>query len=209
MFYKILIIPPHGSVMDMGDASVLSFHATKVFNSIEGGAVVCRDQAVTQRIQQIINFGIVDEERSVYSGGNAKLNEFQAAMGLCNLRYVDDEIAKRCMVAQRYREGLNGVRGIRVLLDTKYPGCNSAYFPVVFDGCRCTRDEIADRLKQRNIFARKYFWPLTADMPAFANRFAVQPTPVARRLAENILCLPMYGDLTREDTDRILDAIVT
>jgi dTDP-4-amino-4,6-dideoxygalactose transaminase len=196
------------SVSKFGDASMFSFHATKVFHTIEGGAVTYKDEKLSKVLYDIKNFGITGPETVEYVGGNAKMNEFQAAMGICNLRHVDAEIQKRKVVVERYFERLGNVQGIK--LKTPQPGVKSnyAYFPVLFDGFRLNRDEVCERLKIMNIFARKYFYPLTNSFDCFKKRFDVEQTPTAKYISERILTLPLYADLELSDVDRICDIIL-
>lgn len=198
------------SAANFGDASMFSFHATKVFNTIEGGAVAFANDALDDVLYDLKNFGIRGPEEVVFVGGNAKMNEFQAAMGICNLRHVDDEIAKRRTAVTRYRERLSGVDGIRLCPEQAGVKSNYAYFPVVFDGYKYTRDEISDKLMEHGIGARKYFFPLTnsyacyKDMPTAG----ADKTPVAKHIADRVLTLPLFADLTQEQVDRICDVIL-
>ena len=192
-----------------GDASMFSFHATKVFNSIEGGAVCFADPALGPLLDQWKNFGITSQEDVEYVGGNAKMNEFAAAMGICNLRHLPEEIAKRKKVTEHYRERLEGQRGI-VLCDDQ-PGVvsNYAYFPVVFeDDFGATRDDVFDELHNYDIYSRKYFHPLVSDYACYAGRFDSNATPVAKHVAKRVLTLPMYADLSMADIDRICDVVL-
>lgn len=150
-----------------GDVSVFSFHATKVFHTIEGGAACFRDEALVQVLDDLKNFGIRDEELVAAVGGNAKMNEFQASMGICNLRHIDRDIAARKAAAERYRERLSGVEGLRLLTPKKDMESNYSYFPVLFEGHRYTRDEAARKMAEKGIYARKYFYPLTNDFACF------------------------------------------
>lgn len=196
------------SVANFGDASMFSFHATKVFNTIEGGAVVYRDLKLGNVLNEIKNFGITGQESVEYVGGNGKMNEFQAAMGICNLRNIDREIEKRKVVAERYIERLSNVSGIK--LNVSQPGVkkNYAYFPVVFDGYKLTRDEVFERLKQQGIFARKYFYPLTSSFECYKGIFDADKTPAAKYIADRVLTIPLYADLALEDVDRICNIIL-
>jgi len=198
------------SAANFGDASMFSFHATKVFHTIEGGCVCYRDDSLQQVLNDMKNFGIRGAEACAYIGGNAKMSEFQAAMGICNLRHIREEIAKRKTVAERYRSRLAGVPGI--VLCRPQPGVvsNYAYFPVVFDGYKYTRDEIHAKLKQQDIVARKYFYPLTSDFACYEDHPTAggDKTPVAKRIARQILTLPLYPDLPLTDVDRICDIIL-
>lgn len=193
-----------------GDVSMFSFHATKVFNTIEGGAATFADDTLVSRLDSMKNFGISTPEDVEYVGGNAKMNEFQAAMGLCNLRHVEGEIAKRKAAVERYRARLSGVEGIRLCADQENVKHNYAYFPVVFDGYKFTRDEIFERLKAQNVVARKYFYPLTNDMACYRDlpTAGADKTPVAKYVADRVLTLPLYAELSAQDVDRICDVIL-
>lgn len=193
-----------------GDASMFSFHATKVFNTIEGGAICFCDDALVQPLNDLKNFGIHGPEEVQYVGGNAKMNEFQAAMGICNLRHLDGEIAKRKAVVEHYRKRLSGIDGVRLCPVQEQVESNYAYFPVVFDKYKYTRDEIYEKLRAHDITARKYFYPLTNSFECYRNlpTAGVEKTPVAQRLAMRVLTLPLYADLALEDVDRICDIIL-
>ena len=193
-----------------GDVSMFSFHATKVYNTIEGGALTYKDGGLTNKLTALRNFGMETGEDVPCVGGNAKMNEFQAAMGLCNLRHVDEEIAKRKAVVERYRSHLGSISGIR--LAPVQPGVKSnyAYFPVVFDGFQKTRDEVFAQLGEAGIGARKYFYPLTNGFACYKDLpiAGEEKTPVASRIASRVLCLPLYADLALSDVDRICDIIL-
>lgn len=193
-----------------GDASCFSFHATKVFNTIEGGAVCYRDPDMGRRLYELKNFGIHGPEEVDAVGANAKMNEFCAAMGLCNLRHVDEEIAKREAVVERYREHLEGVEGLRLNVKQSEVRSNYAYFPVVFDETLfgASRNEVMDALAQNGIGARKYFYPLTNTFECFHGKYDVDATPVALHVAKRVLTLPLYADLAMEDVDRICKIIL-
>lgn len=193
-----------------GDAAMFSFHATKVFNTIEGGAVCFKDDSWVQLLNDQKNFGIHGPESVCFVGGNAKMNEFQAAMGICNLRHLDEEIAKRRRVVERYRERLTDIEGIQLSAIQKNVESNYAYFPVVFDGYKYTRNEILEKLAEVDIGARKYFYPLTNSFECYRNypTAGVEKTPVAQHLALRVLTLPLYADLPLEDVDRICDVIL-
>ena len=199
------------SSANFGDASMFSFHATKVFNTIEGGAVCFSDDSLVDTLNIMKNFGIHGTEDVVFAGGNAKMNEFQAAMGICNLRHLDEEIAKRKTVFERYREHLDGVSGIRLCKPQKDVEHNYAYFPVVFDGFGATRDEVFAALAEHSIGARKYFYPITNSFPCYRDyeTAGAEKTPVAAYMADRVLTLPMYADLALEDVDRICKIILT
>lgn len=199
------------SAADFGDASMFSFHATKVFHTIEGGAVCYSDGRLEQPLNDIKNFGIHGPEDVLYVGGNAKMNEMQAAMGICNLRHIDAEINKRREADARYRQRLGGVQGIKLCDIQADTHPNYAYFPVMFDGYRYSRDEVAERLSANDIFARKYFYPLTNAFACYRDRIGFDPkdTPVAAYTADRILTLPMYADLSVGTVDRICDIILS
>jgi dTDP-4-amino-4,6-dideoxygalactose transaminase len=192
---------------NFGNASMFSFHATKVFNTIEGGAITYKNEDLGTKLNQLKNFGITGPESIEYIGGNAKMNEFQAAMGLCNLRHIDDEIKKRKLAVERYISNLGGIEGIK--LQEPQPGVkrNYSYFPVIFDSHKKSRDQVYEELKTNNIFARKYFYPLTNSFECYANRFNPNDTPVAKYIAKKVLTLPLYADLSLEDVDRICEII--
>jgi dTDP-4-amino-4,6-dideoxygalactose transaminase len=195
-------------VANFGDASMFSFHATKVFNTIEGGALTYNNEALRDKLNSMKNFGITGPESVEYPGGNAKMNEFQAAMGICNLRHVDEEITKRKTVVEKYVERLSGVKGIKLCKSQTGVKSNYAYFPVVFDGYKMNRDEVFEKLKAESIFARKYFYPLTNSFACYQGRFDVEKTPVAKHIADRVLTLPLYADLALDDVDRICDIIL-
>ena len=197
------------SAASFGDASMFSFHATKVFNTIEGGAVCFADPSLKSLLDQWKNFGITGTESVEYVGGNAKMNEFCAAMGICNLRHVREEIARRRVVAERYWERLGELPGARLSLPQPGVTPNYAYLPVVFeeDEFGATRDEVYDALMARDIHPRKYFYPLISDYACYAGRFDSSATPVARHVADRVLTLPMYADLALEDVDLICDVV--
>ncbi|MBQ2960857.1 MAG: DegT/DnrJ/EryC1/StrS family aminotransferase [Oscillospiraceae bacterium] len=193
-----------------GDAAMFSFHATKVFNTIEGGALCFKGSELKTRVNDLKNFGIHGPEEVMYVGGNAKMNEFCAAMGLCNLRHLDQWIEERKAVVEHYRQRLGGVEGI--VLCPEQPGVDSnyAYFPVLFDGYKYDRNQVFDRLGENNIIARKYFYPITNSFDCYKGRPGFDPdmTPVAKFVGERILCLPLYAGLSLEDVDRICDVIL-
>ncbi|WP_321971475.1 DegT/DnrJ/EryC1/StrS family aminotransferase [Paratractidigestivibacter sp.] len=197
------------SAATFGDASMFSFHATKVFNTIEGGAVCFSDPALLDLLNQWKNFGITSPEDVEYVGGNAKMNEFCAAMGICNLRHLDEEIAKRKIVAERYWENLDGEKGIKVCLPTQGVKANYAYLPVVFeDDFGATRDDVLAALKRETIFARKYFYPLVSDFACYREEYDSSATPIAAHAAARVLTLPMYADLPIDDVDYICKTVL-
>lgn len=196
------------SIANFGDASIFSFHATKVYNTIEGGAVTFKDEKLIKRLNDIKNFGIVGPESVEYAGSNAKMNEFQAAMGICNLRHVEGEISKRKAVAERYTDRLSGFNGIKLCQVQPGVKSNYGYFPVVFEGEKLNRDEMYQKLKAKGIYCRKYFYPLTNCYECYQGRFDVNKTPVAKDISERVLALPLYPDLSFNDVDRICSIIL-
>lgn len=196
-------------IANYGDASIFSFHATKVFNAIEGGAAVFEDDRLGEELRKLKNFGIQSEEIVDGIGSNAKMNEFQAAMGVCNLRHFDDEIRKRKIVAERYIENLTHKDGIKLPEYRDIDSPNYAYFPIVIDEKNGkSRNEIYEELKKQNIYSRKYFYPLTNTFECFHNKFDVNDTPVALHTSKRVLTLPIYADLSLENVDRICNIIL-
>jgi len=193
---------------NFGDASMFSFHATKVFHTIEGGALTFKDEWMVEHLKQLKNFGIVSHEEVGFVAGNAKMNEFQAAMGICNLRHIDDEIAKRKAVVERYKEHLSGIPGLKLWEEQQGIKANYAYFPVLFDGYKHDRDQMAEKLAEQNIFARKYFYPAINEFECYKDNCDCGTTPVANYVSQNILTLPLYADLVLKDVDRICDIIL-
>ncbi len=194
-----------------GDFSMFSFHATKVFNTIEGGAVCFNgNDRLVGLLDDFKDFGVCNQESASCIGGNAKMNEFQAAMGICNLRHLTDEIEKRKKVAERYRNNLGNTKGIKICIPQPNVTPNYAYFPVVFVEFKKSRDEVFDELKQNGIVARKYFYPLVSKMECYKDFLTVNnnKTPMAEYVADRVLTLPMYADLDLKDVDRICEIIL-
>ena len=199
-----------GSILRHGDLSVLSFHATKVFNTFEGGAIVCPDAKTKLRIDQLKNFGFVDEVTVVAPGINGKMNEVQAAFGLLQLGRVDAALVRRKAVDARYRAGLDGIRGIRCLGHADEQAINHAYFPVLVQPeFGLSRDELYARLKQRGINGRRYFYPLISDFPMYRGLTSAKHDnlPCARRAAEQVICLPIYPALDDATVNVVTEAI--
>ncbi len=198
------------SAAAFGDASMFSFHATKAFNTIEGGCVCFKDPALYETLNHWKNFGITGPEDVDFVGGNAKMNEFCAAMGVCNLRHFDDEIAKRKLVAERYWERLEGAPGVRVFRPADNVRHNYAYLPVLFDpeAFGATRDDVFAALAEAGVGARKYFYPLVSDYACYRSVYSSDRTPVAKSAAEQVLTLPMFADLPIDDVDRICDVVL-
>jgi dTDP-4-amino-4,6-dideoxygalactose transaminase len=190
-----------------GDLSVISFHATKMFNTFEGGAIVCPDAKTKQRIDFLKNFGFADEVTIMAPGINGKLNEFQSALGLLQLKYVEDVTAERRKIAAFYRQRLRDVPGIRLLAERADIKPNYSYFPIfIEEGFRCSRDELYGELSRAGVHGRRYFYPLISAMPMYRNlpSAATANLPVANRIAQEVLCLPIYPGLSEEDQDNIV-----
>jgi len=187
-----------GSILRHGDLSVLSFHATKVFNTFEGGAIVCPDAKTKVRIDQLKNFGHVGEVTVVAPGINGKMSEFNAALGLLQLKYIDQALARRKEIDAEYREQLKGVKGIHCLNDAGEKVANYAYFPILVEaGYPISRDDLYQKLKNNNIVTRRYFYPLISDFPMYRGLPSAhrENLPVATAAAQQVLCLPIYPDL--------------
>lgn len=197
-------------VASFGDVSCFSFHATKVFNSIEGGAACFRDRDFGVELYRLKNFGIRGPEMVDGVGANAKMNEFCAAMGLCNLCHVDNEIAKRKKVAARYHMHFDSVDGLQMNPSQNHVKQNYSYFPVVVyeKEFGASRNEVFSALEMEGIYARKYFYPLTNSFNCFHGKYDPNQTPIALHISKRVLTLPMYADLALEDVDRICEIIL-
>lgn len=201
------------SILRHGDMSILSFHATKVFQTFEGGAIVHGDEKLKQRIDYLKNFGFAGETSVVSVGINAKMNEFQAIMGLLQMERFRGEVDRRRAVAARYRENLSGLDGVRVLGDLPKVSHNHSYFPILIDPAifGADRDAVYDRLKTNNVYSRRYFYPLISHFPPYRELPSAAPgrLPVAERVVKQVLCLPMYGNLSLPHVDAICEMIVS
>ncbi len=200
-----------GSVLNHGDLSVLSFHATKVFNTFEGGAIVCPNAKTKQRIDHLKNFGFVDEVTVVAPGINGKMSEFNSALGLLQLKGIDKALQKRKDIDARYRKGLARVKGIHCLPDAGEKVANYAYFPIlVRPEYALNREDLYQKLQDNGIHARRYFYPLISEFPMYRGLpSAVQSNlPVASKAASEVICLPIYPVLSNEQVDSILELIV-
>lgn len=196
------------SAATFGDASMFSFHATKVFNTIEGGAVCFGDSSLKPVLDQWKNFGITSQEDVDSVGGNAKMNEFCAAMGICNLRHIDEEISKRAKLAELYRNLLSDITGLRLLPEQLGVKSNYAYMPIVIeDSFSATRDEVFNYLSEHGVVSRKYFYPLTSDYACYRGKFDLRETPVAQNAASHVLALPIYADLGLEQVRTICEIL--
>ena len=186
-------------ICNFGDLSVLSFHATKVFTTFEGGAIICHDEKTKKRINYLKNFGFADEVTVIVPGINAKMNEFQAALGLLQLNYIDKAIEKRKQITHYYREGLKNILGISYLEDMPDVKHCYGYFPILInvDKFRKTRDDIYEELKRYNIYGRRYFYPLISQFPTYRSLESAQRgmMPVAERITQEVICLPIYPEL--------------
>lgn len=198
------------SILRCGDLSILSFHATKVFNTFEGGAIICPDARMKQRIDFLKNFGFVDETTVVAPGINAKMSEFQAAFGLVQLQHIDNALARRNAIHQRYCNMLDTIPGIQYFSAPGNVEWNHSYYPVLLSpDFPISRDDLYDALKAENIYSRRYFYPLISSFSMYRHLPSAQPgkMPVAEDIAQRILCLPIYPDLTEEDQDRVMAVI--
>ncbi len=199
------------SILNYGDMSILSFHATKTFNTIEGGAIICPDEKTKKRVDFLKNFGFADEVTVIEPGINAKMNELQAAYGLVQLKHVNEYFSKRKTISDLYRDKLTGIEGIRFLDDIDGIHHSYTYFPVLIDveTYKETRDEVYERLKRNNIYGRRYFYPLISQFPTYrglpsANK---ENLPVATKIAEQVICLPLYPDLGKDTVELICKAL--
>ncbi|MGC9374922.1 MAG: DegT/DnrJ/EryC1/StrS family aminotransferase [Bacteroidales bacterium] len=196
------------SLCHFGDLSILSFHATKVFNTFEGGAIVCHDAEMKNRIDHLKNFGFDGETSVIAPGINAKMNEFQAALGLLQLKYIEGNIEKRKQIATQYHEQLHNVKGIR--LPTELPGLayNYAYYPVLIDENEFgkSRDKLYQEMRNNSVYARRYFYPLISNLPMYKGLISAQPynLQVSNQIAEKIICLPIYPNLGKDIIEQII-----
>lgn len=199
------------SIANFGDLIILSFHATKVFNTFEGGAIICKSEKEKQYIDQLKNFGITDETTVVSPGTNAKMNEFQSALGLMQLKYIDEAISRRKELTEVYRRELKSVEGVKCLTDITGIKHNYAYFPILVDQKKYgkTRDHLYFELKKHNIYCRRYFYPLISQFPSYRGLDSAAPgeMPVAESVTNKILCLPIYPDLEKVSVRFICDLI--
>lgn len=200
------------SILNAGDMSTLSFHATKVYNTIEGGALVMHDEATKKRIDYLKNFGFAGETTVVAPGINSKMDEVRSAYGLLNLKQVDVAIEARHQVAIRYREALRDVSGIRIMEDIPSVRHNYSYFPIFIDADKygMTRDELYFKMKESNVLGRRYFYPLISDFSTYRglDSAKLENLPVAHQIANSVICLPMYAGLSEVDLNRIIDILL-
>lgn len=200
------------SILNAGDISTLSFHATKVFNTIEGGAMVMKDAKTKQRIDYLKNFGFANEVEVVAPGINSKLDEIRAAYGLLNLQQVDKAIEARHQVARRYRDALKDVEGITIWQDLPGVKHNYSYFPIFVDSEKfgMTRDELYFKMQSHQVFGRRYFYPLISTFSTYRGLASSsrENLPNAYKMADEVICLPMYHNLTEEDVDKVIQEII-
>lgn len=198
------------SVAQWGDMAMFSCHATKVFHTIEGGITIFKDKAPYDIINSLVNFGFDGPEEVRFISTNARMNEYEAAMGICNLRHFEDEVAKRAKAYNKYKELLGNVPGIHFIPDQPGVTKNYAYMPIFFDGYKYTRDEIQAKLQADNILARKYFYPIIPELACYKSQpqYAGKEFPVSKHAADTVLAMPMYADLTEEDVERICKIVL-
>ena len=191
-----------------GDMAMFSCHATKVFHTIEGGITIFKDEEVHKNVDILTNFGFTSHEDVGYISTNARMNEYEAAMGICNLRHFEEEVAKRKIASDKYDERLLGIKGIHKIAPQNGVTQNYAYYPIFFDGYKYNRDEIQQKLKEEMILARKYFYPIIPELSCYKGKYGDLDLPIARHAAETVLALPMYADLSEDDVNRICDIIL-
>lgn len=200
------------SILNEGDISTLSFHATKVFNTVEGGAMVMHDAQTKKRIDYLKNFGFANEVEVIAPGINSKMDEIRAAYGLINLKQVDAAIESRRQTAIKYRNALRNVEGITFFDDMPGVKHNYSYFPIFVDATKfgMTRDELYAKMKDRNVLGRRYFYPLISTFSTYRGLESAKPEnlPVAHKMAEQVICLPMYAGLTDEDVERVIESVI-
>ncbi|MFK7970447.1 MAG: DegT/DnrJ/EryC1/StrS family aminotransferase, partial [Bacteroidia bacterium] len=198
------------SVLNFGDLSILSFHATKIFTTLEGGAIITNDEKLKRRIDYLKNFGIANETTVIAPGINAKMNEVQAAYGLLQLKYVKEHIRKRKAITEKYRSRLAGCAGVHFLSDAPGITHNYSYFPIFIDKDTygCSRDDLFNLLRKHDIISRRYFYPLISSFPMYRGLESAKYLPFAEAAAEQVICLPLYPDLEDRVVDKICDIIL-
>jgi dTDP-4-amino-4,6-dideoxygalactose transaminase len=198
------------SLLNYGDLSVISFHATKVFNTFEGGAIICHSIEMKQRIDDLKNFGFRDEVTVIASGINAKMNEIQAAFGLLQLKDIDAVLQKRTSIAREYRKGLSGIKGIRLQIETPQTTENGSYFPIYVESeFTLNRDEFYEHLKSHGVYGRRYFYPLISNFELYNSLPSASSDHLkhANILSEQVICLPIYPDLSLQEVEKIIELI--
>ena len=199
------------SICKYGDLSILSFHATKVFNTMEGGAIVCHDADTKKQIDYLKNFGFADETTVLAPGINSKMNEMQAALGLLQLKHFNENVSKRKIITEAYHDNLGDVKGISFLPEPVNTRSNYAYFPIFVDEVQygAGRDELYEKLKKKGIYGRRYFYPLISDFPMYKDLDSASPQNLrnAKKIAGQVICLPIYPDLEKETVNEICQII--
>lgn len=199
------------SILEAGDMATLSFHATKVYNTVEGGALICHDAETKKQIDYLKNFGFAGEIEVIAPGINSKMDEIRSAYGLLNLKQVDVAIARRKDVAQKYKDAFKAVAGLRYLEDIEGVKHNYSYFPIFIDEEEygLSRDGLFTKLKENNILGRRYFYPLISEFVTYKGLESAKKEnlPVAHKLADSVICLPMYADLTDDDVNRVIEVV--
>ena len=197
------------ALCSFGDASMLSFHATKVFNTVEGGAIISRHAEAVAAADRYKNFGMEGQEDFAEAGTNAKMSEFHAAMGICNLRHIEESIAARKKVCEAYDAALRGVAGLKILKRAEGMVSNYAYYPIlVEDAFPLSRDELAEVLREQGIFSRKYFYPIVTEFSCYKGRYPFAEDSAAKYVSERILCLPLYDTMTVADCKKVISSII-
>lgn len=200
------------SILNAGDMATLSFHATKVFNTIEGGALICRSAEMKKKIDYLKNFGFADEVTVIAPGINSKMDEVRAAYGLLNLKNIDAAIDKRKQVAGKYRKKLSGIPGLRLLQELPGVTYNYSYFPVFINekDFGMNRDAVYEELKQNEIYGRRYYYPLISEFPTYSSLPSAEAEnlPNAHRVSSEVICLPINHEMTDEDTDRVINTLI-
>lgn len=194
-------------IASFGDASMFSFHATKIYHTVEGGAAVLREEGLSKKLAAIKNFGITGLETVEYVGCNSKMDEFRAAMGLCNLRHMEEALQQRKRAGEKYDKRLSGMKTIQILPRQKEVTPNYAYYPIVLKEGRISRDDLQRSLAEHGVYTRKYFYPLCCDLACYQKKYEKADVPVARYVSENVLCLPMFAGITDKEVDYICDLI--
>jgi dTDP-4-amino-4,6-dideoxygalactose transaminase len=199
------------SILSFGDMSTMSFHATKVYNTVEGGALICRDAATKSRIDYLKNFGFVDEVTVVAPGINGKMDEFRAAYGLLTLKYIDAAIEQRKRIVTQYRDALGGIEGITFFGDMPGVHHNYSYFPIFIDEVKfgISRDALYEKMKGKNIYGRRYFYPLISTFSTYRGLESSSPgnLPEAHKIANSVICLPLHAEMTAEDAERVISSL--
>lgn len=198
------------SILRFGDMSILSFHATKVFNTFEGGAIICQDAKTKQRIDRLKNFGIADELTVTAPGINGKMSEINAAFGLVQLKHINSAIEQRRRIDLAYRRELTQIKGITVPAASEHSNSNYSYFPVLIEPeFRMTRDELYFELKKNNVLSRRYFYPLISNMPMYRGieSAAIENLPLSNAVSDKVLCLPIFNEIDKNDFSRIINII--